>query len=145
MASSNIQVVAEALTKFEPSDDEADNVDRLNQLFEGFRTLENRESIVPTIFALLERFPEAELGNPGPLVHEIEATRYDTKLLRESLRRQPTHLTVWMVNRLLNAKPVHQVREMWLNELSAAESHPKSSDGVRERARKFIRYQSDAT
>jgi hypothetical protein len=145
MESSNIQAVAEALAKFEPSEEGTDNVYRLYQLFEGFRTLENREPIAPAIFAVLERFPEAEFGNPGPLIHEIEATRYDTKLLRESLRRQPTHLTVWMVNRLLNAKPVHEVREMWLNELRAAEAHPKSSVGVRERARAHIRYQSGAT
>jgi hypothetical protein len=145
MTSSNIQMVAEALAQFEPSDDETDNVHRLRQLFEGFRTLENRDPIAPTIFALLERFPEAELGSPGPLVHEIEATTYDTKLLRESLRRQPAYLTVWMVNRLLNANPAQQIREMWLSELSAAVAHPKAPEGVREEAREFLQYQSGET
>lgn len=68
-----IAVVIAALNSFEPARDDTDNLYRLYQLFEGFHSLPDRERVMPVMFSLLERFPDAEFGSPGPLVQELEA------------------------------------------------------------------------
>ena len=119
-----IAVVIAALNSFEPGRDDTDNLYRLYQLFEGFRSLPDRHRAALAMFSLLERFPDAEFGSPGPLVHELEAIPGYFPLLRSSVRRQPTYHTVWMVNRLLNTKLPSDQRETWLSELRAVLDHP---------------------
>jgi len=136
-----VAVVIAALNSFEPSRDDTDNEYRLNQLFEGFGSVPNRDRAAPAMFALIERFPDAEFGSPGPLVHELEAIPGSSALLRESVRRQPTDLTVWMVNRLLNAELPSEQRESWLSELRAAHEHPLASEQTRRSADAFLDHQ----
>ena len=126
-----VTVLIAALNSFEPSRDDTGNLYRLYQLFEGFRSLPDRDRVVPAIFSLLERFPDPEFGSPGPLVHELEAIPGYLPLLRDSVRRKPMHLTVWMVNRLLNTKLPSAQRESWLSELRAALEHPLASEQTR--------------
>jgi hypothetical protein len=47
---------------------------------------------------IFERYHSADLGSPGPIVHALERSPIDdhVALLAESLRRQPTLMTVWM-------------------------------------------------
>ena len=130
-----------ALDKFEPSDYDAHNLVRLCEIFSGFRSLRQRGRGMPAIFSLLERFPDAEFGSPGPLVHELEAIPDHLPLLRDSLRRRPTHVTVWMVNRLLNTELSRDQREAWLSELRAASEHPLASEQTRKFAEEFLEHQ----
>ena len=46
-------------------------------------------------------------------------------LLAASLERQPTELTAWMANRLLNSKLPRDDRNAWLQRLTAVTSHPE--------------------
>ena len=138
-----ITVVIAALNSFEPSRDDTDNLYRLYQLFEGFSSLPDRDRVAPAMFGLLERFPDAEFGSPGPLVHELEAIPGYLPLLRDSVRRQPTHLTVWMVNRLLNTKLPSEQRKSWLSELRAALEHPLASEQTRRFAEDSLEHQKD--
>jgi hypothetical protein len=85
-----IAIVIAALNSFEPSRDDIDNLHRLYRLFEGFRSLPDRERVAPAMFNLLERFPDAEFGSPGPLVHELEAIPGYLPLLRGSVRPADT-------------------------------------------------------
>lgn len=137
-----VQAVIEALSCFTP-DDETDNVWRLYQLFEGFGELPHREAAMPAMFALMERWPDAELGSPGPLVQELEAIAGYEPLLAESVLRQPTDLTVWMLNRILNALPEGSDHALWLARLQAASTHAKAPDFVRESAQHFLLHQRD--
>lgn len=91
--------VIDQLDGFEPSEVDVDTTHRLYEILDGFAGLPGREAAIPTILAVMERHHDAELGAPGPLVHELEALPGYEPLLRESLARQPTGLTVWMVNR----------------------------------------------
>jgi hypothetical protein len=134
--------VIAALNTFEPSRDDTDNLVRLSDIFRDFRVLPQRDRAMPAIFALLERFPDAEFGCPGPLVHELEAIPGYLPLLRDSLRRQPTHLTVWMTNRLLNTELPNDQREHWLSELRAAFQHPRASEQTRRFAEEFLNHQN---
>ena len=82
------------------------------------------DRVAPVMFTLLERFPDAKFGSPGPLVHELEAIPGYMPLLRDSVRGRPTHLTVRMINRVLNTNLPSDQRETWLSELRAAFKHP---------------------
>jgi hypothetical protein len=87
-------VVINALLEFRPSDDATESVRRLYQILCEFAAIPGRARAVPAMFSLLERFPEAEFGSPGPIVHELEAISEYRVALRGSLHRQPTLLTV---------------------------------------------------
>ena len=135
MTDDPINDIIAALNTFEPARDDTDNLYRLYQLFEGFSSLPDRDRAAPAMFGLLERFPDAEFGSPGPLVHELEA------LLRDSVRRQPTFLTVWMINRVLNTELPSEQRESWLSELRAVREHPLASEQTRTFAEEFLEHQ----
>jgi len=140
-----IAIVIAALNSFEPSREDTDNVYRPYQLFEGFQPLPDRERVARAMFSLLERFPYAEFGSPGPLVHELEAIPSYLPLLRDSVRRQPTPLTVWMINRLLNTKLPNDERELWISELRAVLEHPLASEQTRTFAEMFSADQQDSS
>lgn len=73
--------------------------DQLYQFTEALMELPSPERAIPELFAVMERFPDAELGTPGPLVHTLERMDYAEELVA-SLRRRPTPHAVWMVNRI---------------------------------------------
>jgi hypothetical protein len=138
----SIDSVIAALDAFQPSAVDTHNVHRLYEIFDGFRSLSGRERAAPAIYALLERFPDAELGSPGPLVHELEAIVGYQALLLASLHRQPSDLTVWMVNRILNSELSSEQRQMWLSELRAAGQHPNAPESTRMSVTDFLEYQN---
>jgi hypothetical protein len=80
------------LEKFAPSD-EPENVGRLYDIFDQLQALAPalRSPVIPAILGLIERYPEAELGSPGPLVHELEAIPGYESYLRDSVVRQPAY------------------------------------------------------
>ena len=131
-----------ALQAFEPDDDGADNVHRLNELLAGFDALPGCERITPALLALLERHPRADFGTPGPLVQALEHLPGYPALLAQSLERQPTELTAWMANRLLNSKLPRDDRAAWLRRLTVVTSHPKAPASVRDSAIRFLDFQA---
>lgn len=140
LSNQTVNDIIDALAAFEPTDDGFDNDLRLADIFGGFRTFENRDRAMAAIFSLLERYPNAEFGTPGTLVHELEAMpgRPHVPLLRESLHRQPTGLTVWMANRLLTSDLPQEERVLWLAELEAVLRHPLASGDTRQCADMFL-------
>jgi hypothetical protein len=138
-----VAVLIAALNSFEPSRDDTDNLNRLYRLFEGFGSLPDRHRAAPAMFSLLERFPDAEFGSPGPLVHELEAIPGYLPLLRSSVRVQPVYHTVWMINRLLHTKLPSDQREAWLSELRAMLEHPHTSEQTRRAAEDFLEHQRE--
>ena len=130
------------LQAFAPSDDGADNVHGLNELLAGFGALPGCERVAPALLALLERHPQADFGTPGPLVHALESQSGYRDLLAASLERQPTELTAWMANRLLNSKLPRNERSEWLKRLTAVTSHSKAAPGVRDSAIRFLDFQA---
>jgi hypothetical protein len=90
----------------------------------------------------MERLPQSDLGSPGPLVHTLERLAgYEDELVK-SIHRHPTVLSVWMVNRILNADLSVDKRESYLAVLHDAEAHNLASQNVREDAHDFIELQS---
>jgi len=115
---------------------------RLYELLHGIDLLPGRESAVEPLFQLLERNADSELGNPGPVVHALEAIPgYEPKLIA-SLHRHPTYYTVWMVNRILNTELSAHDRAAWLGELRAAASHALADASVVESVEHFLTHQA---
>ena len=137
MADDPIKAVIDALNAFQPGRDDIDNVPRLYDIFGDFGSLPHRERAMPAMFFLLERFPDAEFGSPGPLVHELEAISGYLPLLCDSVRRQPTYRTVWMINRVLGTDLPSDQRAAWQSELRAALEHPLASALTRRFAEDF--------
>ena len=130
------------LQAFAPTGDGADNVHRLNELLAGFAALPGCERVAPALLELLERHPMDDFGTPAPLVNALESQPGYPALLAASLERQPTELTAWMANRLLNSKLARDDRGVWLKRLTVVTSHPKAAAGVRDSAIRFLDFQA---
>lgn len=98
---------------------------------------------MPALFDVMERMPDVEMGAPGPLVATLEQMRgrYESELA-ESIKRKPTALTVWMVNRILNGTRDQGQRQFYLDLLRFAAEHPEAPDSARHKARHFMEHQS---
>ncbi len=64
------------------------------------------------------------------------------RYLAESVRRKPTPLSVWMVNRILNAEPADAAASMAL--LRSVAENPAASESTKRRAAHFVEYQARA-
>lgn len=138
--------IIEGFRALEASDFDLMNVDalgreRLYELTDAVMTLPSPEKTIPEMFAVMERLSESDLGSPGPLVHTLETfTGYQEELVK-SVRRRPTVLSVWMINRILNTDLASDVRRDFMALLRDAEVHPEATSEAREQARDFIKLQ----
>lgn len=77
-----------------------DIVDRMKEANLGVET-------VKPVLEVMELFPLVEFGSPGPLTHFIEQfhkddSQYYERILLESVLKQPTVHTIWLLNRIIN-------------------------------------------
>ncbi len=128
---------------------EANGIQRLHSLTDELIALNVPSESAELLLRFIERSsrfegidPRFDLGTPGPLVHMLERLQNYREHLVRSIQRQPTPLTVWMVNRILNEVDQQQ-RELWLGLLRNCRSHPSASSVTREEAEEFLRYQSN--
>ena len=119
-----------ALEAFTPAE-ASDSVARLYEILDGFDDLPSREAVLPAMFGILERYPDADLGSPGPLVHAIESVPNYESALAASLSRRPTFLSVWMIGRILNSSISVGERASWLERLREASIHPGTIEPLR--------------
>jgi len=119
-------------------------VDVLHEVIDEAGQLSDPSALLPSVFEFFEKWPEAELGSPGPLVHFVERFfpgGYE-KLLLVSLGRQPVPHTVWMTNRLLNSTEITDtMRARLLGALKQVAQHPRAGEAAREEAREFLEHQ----
>ncbi|VWB52986.1 hypothetical protein BPA30113_02298 [Burkholderia paludis] len=104
--------------------------------------VEDKIRVVPAMFDIMERAPDADLGSPGPLVHAIESlgiAAYEQRLI-ESVRNRPMYLNLWMVNRILNANTNTTERAPLLNLLRGVREHPLAANVIQE-AERFLEHQ----
>jgi hypothetical protein len=137
-----IEDVVGELDAFVPVD-EVDNVARLYEILDRLQSLapESRTPAVPAMLSLIERYPDVELGSPGPLVHELESIPGYESFLRDSVLRQPADLNVWMVNRILNAEVSQDVRVDWLSVMNLVLKHSRASKDVQQMVADFLEHQ----
>jgi dihydrofolate synthase/folylpolyglutamate synthase len=129
------------LERFTPGEDPDETMRQL-----GEAVLRGRPALDPAryrraVFALLERFPDAEFGTPGAVIHEVERRPGFEADLEASLARQPTFLTVSMVNRLMNLTDDPKALVRWSTVLEATTRHARAPDWVRKAARRYLEHQ----
>ena len=104
-----IDEIIQVLNTFEPftdNDPTNDNETFLSDVMDKWESNQDYKEAIPSIFHLIEKFPDADFGSPGPLVHSLEAKgvkQYEAEL-HSSLLKKPTSLTIWMYNRIINAE-----------------------------------------
>jgi len=117
----------------------------LEELTAGANELAGCPETAAAIFAFLERHSTADLGSPGPLIHYLErAFPVYVDALVSSVLRRPVGYTLWMTNRILNAKIPQTMRDQLLLSLRQASEHPLASELERRQAREFIERQANA-
>lgn len=100
------------------------------------------ELLIP-VFQLMEKYPLIDWGMPGAFVHLLESannTLY-SKYLLESLNRQPTMHTVWMLNRQLNAANESEKIKYITIMQDIADNNDLLSE-IRNSAKSFLDYQN---
>lgn len=137
----NYEQIVSVLRSFESKDFDRCIPAQLYELIDDLMKLPNPNQVIPELFALMERLPDADLGSPGPIVHALERMNYVPEL-EASILRRPTLLTIWMVNRILNGQLSAERRTHFLDLLASVENHPSADETTRSEARDFIRLQS---
>ncbi len=107
-------------------------------LYDLLELIDNEADISPAytaIFDFIERHPDADMGNPGPLVHRLEREypRYLPKLL-DSLQSKPTDLILVMLNRVLNTTLSDQARTAYLAALKSVAEGNHTDAAIKEQA-----------
>ena len=126
------------LEKLQFNQQEAD-MDMLYDFVDNLENLPNKREAIPAIFLFMEKNADKELGSPGPLVHFIEQESDYHQDLEASLVRNPTPLTVWMANRILNSLTSSE-KQPWLKILSLVISNDKTNESVRNEAKTYLDY-----
>ncbi len=127
---------------FDYSRIDASGPERLSRYCDELDAFSNSEAAMSILFETMERLDGCDLGSPGPLVHTLEALPGYERLLKESLLRKPTSLSVWMINRILNG--TSKDRTNWLALLRRTLSHPTASTDAKEQAIEFLKHQEQA-
>ncbi len=98
-----------------------------------------------SIFEYIEKHSDEDLGTPGPLVHLVETIfpKYIGEL-KNSVARKPTQLTVWMLNRVLNAEIEPFLRDDLLKVMNSISEHPRADKPTVEEAQRFLEHQRNA-
>ena len=84
-----------------PSGDSGADEIALYDVLENLPAQSRSPELEHALIAIFERFPEAELGSPGPIVDYLEEAP-DAELIpliSESLKRRATIMVIWMAER----------------------------------------------
>ena len=111
----------------------------LEEAIESAEETDGSQALYAAIFGFIEEHPEADLGVPGPLVHFIEGFYPDyVDQLKSSVVRLPTSYTLWMVNRILNAKIADDLREELCQLLHSVSKNEIVDPDLRKEAREVL-------
>jgi hypothetical protein len=91
--------------------------------------LKHDRDVRSELIMIFEKYEDADLGSPGPIVHLLEESPIEdhVRLLADSIQRKPTPMTVWMAERCFRSDLSEALRITLLESLRAAElnSHSK--------------------
>ena len=96
--------------------------------------------VVEPILRFMEGHPSIEYGMPGALVHFVERfyeKGYEESLIR-STNRKPTLSTIWMLNRVINGATMPDKRQLLIEILQQAKSHPSAVEPTLQRITAFL-------
>ncbi|QDV81028.1 hypothetical protein [Botrimarina mediterranea] len=117
------------------------------QVFEATEGVDETSEDLPlsyaSVFALFERFPGEDFGNPGPLVHMLEGRGGYENELANSLERKPSVPAVTLVNRILNGELPNVDRAHWMTALHDAATSDTAVAEVKDLAQELLEHQQE--
>ncbi|TEW42210.1 hypothetical protein [Psychromonas algicola] len=116
--------------------------DQLYDFIDKLELIENKRDSIPYIFNLFENNFDKEFGEPGPLVHFIEEDFDYFEILKKSIEKQPTLITIKMVNRIINGVS-NTEKEEWLSILESISNNHAIDNKLSELASEYLSYQRD--
>lgn len=101
------------------------------------------EAVQP-IIELMEKYPLVEFGSPGALTHFIEKfykenSQFYEELLLQSILKQPTVHTVWLLNRVINGTKTENCKEL-IQALKSVSTNKSIHHEVQKVAVNFLKY-----
>jgi hypothetical protein len=105
---------------------------QLAELTGQLRELPNAVQAIPVLLGILERFPHADLGTPGPVVHMLEALPGYEPYLLDSARNRPSPHTIEMICRLINGTDDLAAKRDLLNLMRDVRDNPAAVEPARE-------------
>ena len=141
----SVSEVIAGLATFVPEPVGGANTLLLYEILDGFGGMPCRERAVPMMFSIMERFPDADLGHPGPLVHELEGIPGTQDALIASIRRCPSYYTVWMLNRALNVRQSEEERGSFMETLRWVASNEEVDTALTDLAKDYLDNQEAAS
>lgn len=143
-----IEEIIKTLNEFVPFSEEDtvnDNESYLRDLMNAWLKAKNKEKGITSIFQLMERYPHADFGSPGPLVHALESCGVESyeRELHRSLMRKPTPMTIWVYNRIINQEENTQIIRGHLERLKLFCKHPQTDIQTKSAIERFINHQQE--
>lgn len=118
-----------------------DFVERSREIAQGWHSEAgvNVRISMEGVLRFMEKHPDLDFGNPGPLVYRLESlsTELYVPSLLASLARTPTTHTVWMLNRLINGLK-GAWRDGLIEDMRAISKRTDISAAVQAEAREFV-------
>ncbi|WP_413511689.1 hypothetical protein [Myroides odoratus] len=102
------------------------------------------EAVQP-IIELMEKYPLVEFGSPGALTHFMEKfyqenSRFYEELLLQSILKQPTVHTVWLLNRVINGTKTENDKEL-IQALKSVSMNKSIHQEIQKVAVNFLKHQ----
>ena len=138
--------IIKLLNDFVPFNDDDTQYDNESYFYESMEDLEHNDDFqlaIEPIFKLIEKYPLTDFGSPGPFVHTLESFvgHYESDLF-ESLKRRPTPLTIWMLNRIINAEQNIVIKQNLIDRLHSLINHPLADKKTVDTIKDFIIFQN---
>ncbi len=138
---SNVTQFCNALDNLDP--EESDGL--IADLYDLVDLLENENEIsliYESVFRFIEKYPDADIGNPGPLVHFLEAHYPDyVPTLVASVEQKPTYNSVVMLHRIMNSKLSKEDYLRYLALLKAAADSNTADEITKDNAQELYEFQ----
>jgi hypothetical protein len=93
---------------------------------------------IPAMLNVIEKFPEADFGAPGVLVHTLEKISGYEGLLIESIQRRPAPLALIMLSRLRNSTTDETQKSAYRAVFQGVIDNPSTSAEAKEIAASFL-------
>ncbi|WP_346320863.1 hypothetical protein [Chitinophaga sp. YIM B06452] len=143
-----IDIIIDLLSTFKPFDEndlENDNESYLDEIMTFVKSNKDYKKAFEPIFLLIEKYPNVDLGSPGPLVHTLEEYRgeYESFLI-DSLKRRPTSLTAWMLNRIINVEENQLVKKGFIEFMASLLKAENIDDKTRDKIENFVAFQRES-
>lgn len=140
-----IDQIIDAIDNFTPfgnEDPENDNESYFYRLMDELKKNSEIVKAIEPLFRLMEKYPQADFGSPGPIVHTLETLigQYE-EYLDDSLKRKPTPLTVWMLNRIINDEKNSIIKNNKIDRHQSLLKHPLANKETIETTQSFVDFQ----